>query len=147
MPLGPGSTIDGVYKYGESDATGPLFSDFLNLPGDGIRTRLNAGKVGDTGWTPITLAGTWVTSLSEVPRYRRLNGVIYLTGVATGGGATTLGTLPAGFRPIATIRMLVRAATSTTSTTWVQIDTTGLITTATGASPNLNAVASFPADN
>ena len=143
--------VTGVFEYEESTAVGTTFSGYLNKGMTPIKNAIASilanGKIGDTGWINLTLVNSWATSLSETPQYRKLNGVVYLRGVATGGSATTLATLPVGSRPIATIRMLVRAATSTTSTTWVQIDSSGLITTATGASPNLNAISSFPGDN
>jgi len=147
MPLGTGSMIDSVYKYGESDISGPLFSDFLNLPGDGIRTRLNAGKIADSGWINLTLVNSWVVSLAETPQYRKLNGVVYLRGLITGGSAATVATLPAGYRPVSSIRNVVKAATSASATTTLQIDSSGLITTTVGASPNLGPCAPFPADN
>lgn len=40
MPTGPGSSIDGIWKYGEDDSNS-LASDLLNRLGDSVRTTIN----------------------------------------------------------------------------------------------------------
>jgi len=56
---------------------------------------------GDTGWTNLTLAGTY-TNGTPALAYRKIGGVVYVRGYvnqnsnASGG---TIATLPAGFRP------------------------------------------------
>lgn len=144
----------GVFEYEESTAVGTTWSGYMNkgmtpikLALQSILATFTSNKIADSGWINLPLVNSWTSSLSETPQYRKLNGAVYFRGVATGGSNATLATLPAGYRPLSTIRMLVRAATSTTTTTWLQIDPSGLITTATGASPNLNAVSSFIADS
>ncbi|WP_298742278.1 hypothetical protein [uncultured Microbacterium sp.] len=55
---------------------------------------------GDSGWITPTLNAGWTTYAGEVPRYKFLNGVVFLVGRATGTAAagTTVFSLPAGFR-------------------------------------------------
>lgn len=60
----------------------------------------------DTGWISPTLTGGWINF--GVPyrncQYRRINGVVYVTGLIKGGttaASTVVLNLPAGFRPAA----------------------------------------------
>lgn len=61
--------------------------------------------LGDTDWTQLPFSNSWINfgggAYGDV-RYRRLNGVVYVSGVTKGGDIVpgrTMGTLPAGFRP------------------------------------------------
>lgn len=61
------------------------------------------GNIADTGW--ISVASTvgfqngWVDYDARTVRYRRLNGVVYIEGLAKNGTAgSTIFTLPQGFR-------------------------------------------------
>jgi hypothetical protein len=53
--------------------------------------------IGDTGWVNLTLVNSWTAAGNA--RYRKLNGIVYLEMNVGGGGAATVATLPAGFRP------------------------------------------------
>jgi len=143
--------VTGVFEYEESTAVGTTFSGYLNKGMTPIKTAiasiLTTGKIGDSGWINLTLVNSWAVTLGETPQYRKLNGIVYLRGLITGGSATTVATLPVGFRPASIIRNVVKAATSPTTTTSLQIDPTGVITSPTGASPNLGPCAPYPADN
>lgn len=101
---------------------------------------------GDTGWQNITLAGTWATSGGLTPQYRVLNGVVHLRGSVSGGGSTTLGTLPAGARPGQASTFPLIHSTGITITR-IDIATTGVMTMNSAAAvPFLHPV-QFPADN
>lgn len=54
----------------------------------------------DTGWITPELNAGWTGTPGELPAYRRLNGVVYLSGRAntTAAGAAAYA-LPVGFRP------------------------------------------------
>lgn len=85
--------------------------DQTNWPGGGLIFRYqtgtqNADKVyqqGSIAFQDLTLSGTWVAFGSGFrnPGYKKLtNGMVELTGVGTAGAASsTMGVLPAGFRP------------------------------------------------
>lgn len=152
MPAGPGGAdAEGVYLFGEAD-TEALASDLLNLLGSSVSTQLALDRgrlddlevVHDTGWVAITLAGTWVTSGGSTPAYRVLNGVVYLRGSASGGGTTTIATLPAGARPAMAGSWPVIHTTGITISR-IDISTVGVITVNSAASiPHLYPI-SFPA--
>lgn len=141
MPIGPGSLLNGVWKYGEDDASGPLFSDFLNKLGDSIRTIILAALLGDTGWTNAVLSGTWAVSIGLTPAYSKLNGVVYTRGQVTGGapGSTVL-IYPAGMRPAATHKQIIPNTDGTGYYT-ATVTTAGVLTvtnSGTGATPVLD---------
>lgn len=100
----------------------------------------------DTGWLVPTLAGTWssLNSLRQV-RYRRIDGCIHLRGIVTGGGTTTIFTLPAGFRPQQDWRVLQQSGDSGTTAVSVVISPAGVVAAATGTQPCLDNII-FPAD-
>lgn len=105
-----------------------------------------AGRV-DTGWLIPTLAGTWssLNALRQV-RYRRIGGCIHLRGIATGGGTTTIFTLPVGFRPAQDWRVLQQSGDSGTSSVSVVVNaSTGIVAAATGTQPCFDNII-FPAD-
>ena len=149
MPLGLGSLVNGVWKYGENDATGPLFSDFLNKLGDSIRTQIVPAKLGDTGWINLTLINGWAPAFSaEVPQYRRLNGIVYFRGMPSGGTQPSVAAIPAGFRPASPLRSTAKVGSTFTATavTALGITDTGTVTTVVGQVPNLTDMPSYPAD-
>lgn len=147
MPLGIGALVDGIWKYGESDSTGPLFSDFLNKVGDSIRTRLNAAGIDTaaTSWVNPTLSGTWVVNASLTVSYRKVNGIVYCRGQVTGGAiGSTIFQLPAGFRPAQTHKS---ATTNTdgTSAYRLQVTTAGDVSVNNGGTTATPVVQfSFP---
>jgi hypothetical protein len=58
----------------------------------------------DPSWTDATLAGTWTSNTtsaaySNVGYRKDGSGVVHLRGMATGGGAALIFTLPVGYRP------------------------------------------------
>lgn len=54
----------------------------------------------DTGYANIALIRGWVAYQNNtIPRYRRINGVVYLDGFIRSGGYGIVGSLPEGFRP------------------------------------------------
>lgn len=150
MPIGPGSTIDGVYKYGESDATGPLFSDFLNMLGDSIRTRINAivtlGKIADSGWLNLALINSWAVSGGFTPQYRKLNGVVYFRGRMSGGSGAPF-VVPAGYRPGIDSRFMYADGTSGIAVGHMTLSTAGTVVVTGSTVPNLGSIAPFIADN
>lgn len=103
----------------------------------------------DTGWIVPTLTNSW-SSISSIysMRYRRMNGIVYLRGMCSGGSATPIMTLPTGYRPGSTKRYLVQSETSGTTAVSIVIDhTTGVCSAATGSTPSFDGIPPFPADN
>jgi hypothetical protein len=95
----------------------PSLTDAPNVPADmqALADRLevllaaNSALLVDTGWVAMSLSNGWVTfgGAFQTPRYRRLNGVVYVQGFIKSGTTadnTLIYTLPAGFRPAATVR-------------------------------------------
>lgn len=150
MPLGPGTTIDGIYQYGEDTPAGPLFSDYLNLGTASARTRINAivaaGKIADSGWINITLTNSWVTNGGLTPAYRKLNGVVYLRGRISGGSGNPF-TLPAGYRPGQDIRANLADGSTGIANSACVITTAGVATVTSSTAPNLGGFTPFIADN
>jgi len=95
-------------------------------------------RLEDTGWITADLRSGWSATAGTVPRYKRLNGVVYLEGRATGGSGAIL-ILPAGFRPDQNVRFAV--STSAAFDTML-IAPNGEVTT----SGNTYMTANFPAD-
>lgn len=63
--------------------------------------RLIEGK-NDSGWINLNLNTGWSYQYTaDIPQYRKINGVVYLRGLAnaTAEAGTTIATLPEGFRP------------------------------------------------
>ena len=53
----------------------------------------------DSGWLVFPLASGWTSEANNTVSYRKLNGVVYFRGRASGPSNTTIGTLPSGYRP------------------------------------------------
>jgi hypothetical protein len=73
---------------------------------DGAYSPVDHSHVTDTGWIDLALTSKWVAQGSPyaVPGFRKLNGVVYLRGLAraipsTLGTTEVISTLPAGFWP------------------------------------------------
>lgn len=83
----------------------------------GTEYRISGNEVVDSGWIAATLAGTWTNFGSgwHTAAYRKIDGVVYLRGLVTGGTGTIL-TLPAGYRPAATLMFPVVVQTWTATT-------------------------------
>lgn len=107
--------------------------------------------VEDTGWINATLLNSWVAFGSgfSTPGYRRLNGMVYLRGVVKDGvltQGTSIFTLPAGFRPSATLRF---ATVSSTAFAIMHVTAAGAVATeivGSASSLSLDSVGPFPAD-
>jgi hypothetical protein len=66
-------------------------------------------RITDGGWITATLGNSWAAfgGTYSTPKYRLKNGVVYLKGAMTGGtSATTVFTVPAGYRPLDTIGVI-----------------------------------------
>ena len=149
MPLGPGSTIDGIYQYGEDTPAGPLFSDYMNLGLATVRTRIAAVissfLLGDSGWQTLNLINGWTAVSSETPKYRKLNGFVTFQGQASGGSGA-VGVLPVGYRPSIITRLVFRSGTSGTTTGVASVAADGTITVTAATLPNFGGFAPYIAD-
>ncbi|MEC4016399.1 hypothetical protein [Streptomyces sp. H27-D2] len=98
----------------------------------------------DTGWLPLTPSTGYVGGItgvaSALPQYRRIDNRVHLRGWVSHGTAatviprsTTILTLPAGFRPPATVSFAAVCQDATTAnynehgTTRLEITSTGLV--------------------
>jgi hypothetical protein len=89
-----------------------------------------ADAINPTAWTAVTFAGTWVNhgAPNQVAQYRKINEKVELRGVIKSGAVnSTAFTLPAGFRPPATIRYGSPDAATIT------VDSAGVVTVFTAA--------------
>lgn len=109
----------------------------------------------DTDWIYPTFASGWSAfdAFHIAPRYRRLNGVVYLQGLAKGPSGSTIFTLPAGFRPapnptVDPNNKLIAAQSSDSTTSRVDVFYTGAVAHVTGASGYVSLFGlEFPADD
>lgn len=99
----------------------------------------------DSGWITATLTNSWVAfgTPYATPSYRILNGVVYLQGFAKSGTTTvgtTIFTLPAGYRPLATIRFVVADGNTTAQFASLEVSSAGVVSdpTALGSSAGLS---------
>ncbi|WP_136053426.1 hypothetical protein [Microbacterium sp. K5D] len=107
----------------------------------------------DTGWValPLSPGSGWVNfgGAYGATRYRRINGVVYVTGMVKSGTTApgqTIGTLPIGFRPAAYIMRSV-AASNASGVAQVDVTATGQILHGSGVSAVFTALEfSFPAE-
>lgn len=100
----------------------------------------------DTGWITAPLVNSWVTAAAgEEVEYCRLNGMVLLKGRAALGSATTVFTLPVGFRPKSISRFIVATSATAASPPLVYVSPNGVVTSSTGVQPNFAPV-SFRAD-
>ena len=93
-------------------------------------------------WTNITLATGW-TATAQTPQYRvDSSGRVYLRGAATAGGTATatFTTLPVGARPTQSMYIPCFANISGTTASFVNVLTTGVISTITIGSGNIYAL-------
>lgn len=118
--------------------------------GDIYLRRLGSWKliIGDTGWVALPLSNTWVNFGGgySAARYRRLNGVVYVTGLIKSGTVSpgsTIGTLPAGFRPASQLPKIVPISTGAGS---VDITSAGLILAGAVSATSTALEFSFPAE-
>jgi hypothetical protein len=108
----------------------------------------------DTGWAGFTAsliwAGTWTdVAGARAGYFKDATGRVQLRGIATGGGAALIGTLPAGNRPTQTMEWVMRGQGGVVLCA-VQVATNGQMTvTANAATAQANGIRldsiSFPA--
>lgn len=136
----------GILRYLTTTAR-TTFAAMLNQGIDAINTYLrDTMRAGDTGWQTPTLSNSWTSVAGQTIQYRRLNGVVYLRGRASGGTTGAIFTLPVGFRPTNSFVVAVGDGTSTAITvTRIVVNTDGTVTGVTGTLPNLPNVPPFPA--
>lgn len=136
----------GIDRYLET-TTRTTFSALLNRGIDAINTYLrDIMLAGDTGWITPSLLNSWVSVGGQTIQYRRLNGIVYLRGRASGGTTATIFTLPEGFRPTQSFVVAVGDGTATSlGVTRVVVNDTGTVTGVNGTLPNLPNVPPFPA--
>jgi hypothetical protein len=88
-------------------------------------------------WHALTLSGTWanVGGGSDAAAYALdMFGWVVVKGFVTGGGSTTIATLPSGYRPVETKRF---ATTALGAFGTLLVDTSGVITLPVGALTNV----------
>lgn len=138
--------MDAIYahfdsKISPSVATAAALPSTGNWPGrtflvvaDGtIRTWIAGAWVivrEDTGWITLPLSNSWVTygAPYEAPRYRRLNGVVFIDSMLKLGtftSGTVIATLPAGFRPA---KQHMRPVVANNAFGSVEVNASGTIT-------------------
>lgn len=99
----------------------------------------------DTGWQTPALANSWTSVAGQTIQYRRVDGIVYLRGRATGGTTGTIFTLPADCRPTQSFVVAVGDGTATTITvTRIVVNDNGTVTGVSGTLPNLVNVPPFP---
>jgi hypothetical protein len=103
-----------------------------------------------TAWTGATLLNSWVNfgAPDQGARYRKIGGVVYLQGLIRSGTATAgtiVLTLPAGFRPAAT---LVFATFNASGATRLDVDASGNVSGPLGLVATYTTLSGiqFPAD-
>lgn len=107
----------------------------------------SAWVIQDTGWVDATLLNGWVNIAGDPVRYRRRGGVVYMSGRASGGTATTVLTLGVGFRPGPSIRAVARVGTGN-SICYIETHPYGTVfTSTTGDVPNFSNMPAFIAEN
>lgn len=143
---------NGVGRYDDPHNTvGLSFAQLLNLAlksvSDALTTLKNLIKAGDSGWITVSaFSNSWGHGSVDVA-YRKLNGVVYLRGVISGGSSGAAFTLPAGYRPGESSTWDVRATGDTSSVPRrVIIGTNGVLQAISGTTPSLAAI-TFIADN
>lgn len=139
LALVRGGTTPHGFPY--PDPTDPLAEG-----ADAIRALAEAIDAKDTGWINLALINGWTNQSGRTVQYRRIFGIVYLRGRPLGSSSTssTMGTLPAGFRPGQNQRWPLLMASGGTTTAVANVNTTGDVV-ATQGDPNLDPV-SFPAD-
>lgn len=103
-----------------------------------LDTRLDTLEA-DSGWLTLALVNSWAVSGGLTPQYRKINGQVFIRGRVTGGSATTIATLPSGYRPAA-IRRFACSGGGATDLGNVSVNADGTLTTATTNSPYLDVI-------
>jgi hypothetical protein len=89
----------------------------------------------DTGWITPTLGTNWSTYAGETPKYRKLGGILFLSGRCSGTAAagTTIFTLPTGFRHSVGYTQMVWQAHSDGGTQTMIVESDGDVVIASNA--------------
>jgi hypothetical protein len=86
----------------------------------------NGASLGDSGWVSVSSFANGFSAANAVA-YRKINNVVYLRGALTGGTANTGAfTLPAGYRPDATVVIPVQQY-GTAVINYVTVGTDGVV--------------------
>lgn len=108
------------------------------------------GLVSDTGWFNLVVGNSWVSfgGAFVAPRYRRVNGQVYVQGTIKSGSTGVIATLPVGCRPSATLVFITPANAGVAD---IRIATNGEITVFTYYAGGSNGIVGlnlppFPAD-
>lgn len=82
-----------------------------------------------TAWTNVTYTNGWNTYPGYQPlQYRKIGDMVYLRGfVQSPGGATSMGTLPAGFRPPLTLEFATAYYSGSRIVIAVSVSNNGMI--------------------
>jgi hypothetical protein len=138
-----GNDVNGVYQYTETEAVPSTFSAFLNKLAASVSTRIGQiqailnSELADTGWTLLVLgSGATAPDQNLQPMIRRKNGVAYVTGRFTQGGATGF-TIPPGYRPFQDLRTSAQNGSSGAQVVVVIIPKDGAAYTSASSTPNL----------
>lgn len=123
---------------------------FLETEGDVYLRRGGswARVIGDTGWVELPMSNGWVNFGGAYgnARYRRVNGIVYLTGLVKSGTTTpgtTIGALPAGFRPAS---YTMKPAAISGGTGNLDVSPAGLIIASSVSATFTSLEFSFPAE-
>jgi hypothetical protein len=109
----------------------PLDSDLVDIM---ARTNL-------LPWTYPVLQNGWTNASGQRVRYTKFGPLAMLQGRASGGNATTMFTLPPGYRPGQLIRLTALNGTGSAATlTSFPIDTDGVVQLGTGNDANFNSM-------
>lgn len=127
--------------------SGQYVGQYIDDPTNGLMRWSGSAWVAvagaDTGWLTMTLDSGATVSNSYTPKYRRLNGVVYLEGQVTMGGST-IWTVPAGFRrnvgSNAPRYGVMTGASGTTAGVVIYSGATNQIYTTGGATVNLDGI-------
>lgn len=109
---------------------------------------------GDTGWKSLGSPSSGVSVTSGTQQYRRIGGIVYVqTGLLNSGfaaSASSIFTLPAGFRPYQTLRFKCGGLQGTGVEWEFDVQANGtlvMFNTGGGAGISFAMDCSFPADN
>ena len=120
------------------------------LPDGVVYSGAGGSTAGDSGWidAPVVAPYSYYDQASFACRYRKLNGVVFVQGLAkwTGSAFGPVFTLPVGYRPSQNLIFSTMAASNLIATMYVY--NTGVVFHAAGGSTAWNSMdgISFPAD-
>lgn len=136
-------------RYPKPNAPAQKLPDAFNHMGTDLDDALTRGSLPvapDSGWINLPLLNGWTSASGRTVQYRKIAGIVYMRGraIGTASSSTTMGTLPAGYRPGQNGRWLTISASGGSAVAVTNVNTTGDIV-ANQLEPNLESV-TFPAD-